>query len=189
MNSRRWAPAFSLRHSGEARMEDRGLVTLLLPCFLPSFINDLQNFRRELWGLHRVLDNRGAGAPSAPCRSARAETDSALVEALIKRLLRPLFAVSAHQRDGGIKDEAPANGALIFTGRARVRTQLHLVIRGDAGPGRAAQPVCPPEHHFLPRQLCPDLVKNRAEPRDLRLVQPLRRDHELGGAGARVRPR
>ena len=40
-----------------------GLVTLLLPCSLPSFINGLQNFRGEL---HGVLGSRGAGAPSAP---------------------------------------------------------------------------------------------------------------------------
>jgi hypothetical protein len=111
------------------------------------------------------------------------ETDSALMDALIKSFLRPLFTVTVHQRDGRVKDEASSNRALICTGRARVWTQHHLVIRGDARPGQAAQPVRPPEHHFLPRQLCPDLVKSRAEPRDLRLVQPLRHDHEVGGAG------
>ncbi|KAG2587973.1 hypothetical protein PVAP13_5NG186481 [Panicum virgatum] len=36
----------SLSYSGEARNgRQRGLVTLLLPCSLPSFINGLQNFR------------------------------------------------------------------------------------------------------------------------------------------------
>ena len=43
-----------------------GLVTLLLSCPLPSFINGLQNFRGSCGGLHGVLGSRGAGAPSAP---------------------------------------------------------------------------------------------------------------------------
>ena len=55
-------------YSGEARNgRQEGLVTLLLPCSLSSFINGLQNFRGRL---HGVLGSRGAGAPSAPLRSA-----------------------------------------------------------------------------------------------------------------------
>ena len=57
-------------YSGEARNgRQEGLVTLLLPCSLSSFINGLQNFRGG-GGLHGVLGSRGAGAPSAPLRSA-----------------------------------------------------------------------------------------------------------------------
>jgi hypothetical protein len=39
-------------------------------CSLPSFINDLQNFREIVERLHGVLGSRGLKPPQPPLRSA-----------------------------------------------------------------------------------------------------------------------